>query len=514
MRSKNGRPVLFLDGKSLTLEDVGNVARRGYEVALSDEACRRVEEASAAVKTWENSDDVIYGITTGFGDLATVKISRKDRRLLQENLLKSHACGVGDPFPEDVIRAMMLLRINSLIRGFSGISLAVLNQFVAFLNLGIHPLVPCQGSLGASGDLCPLSHLALPLLGLGKVRFRGRTMTAAKALSTAELSPVQLGAKEGLALNNGTASMGAMAVLALLDAESLARAADISAAIAIEALHGVPFPFDERTHALRPHTGQGVVARNIRRLIEGSEIIERYKGGKVQDAYSLRCVPQVHGATRDALAYVRKTLEVEINSVTDNPLIFASDGVAISGGNFHGQPLALAMDFFGIALAELANISERRQARLVDSSLSGLPPFLIENSGLNSGFMIAQYTAASLVSENKVLAHPASVDSIPSSANQEDHVSMGAWAARKGRMILDNVRRVLAIELLTASQGLDFSRLLRPGEGTVAAHDCIRSVVPYIRHDEYLAPFIERVEALLVRGALVECVEEAIGPLD
>jgi len=286
-----------LDGMSLTLEDVANVARRGWAVELDEETVRRVEASSAAVRAWENSDDVVYGITTGFGDLASVNISRKDRRLLQENLLKSHACGVGAPFPEDITRAMMLLRINSLVRGHSGISLAVLNQFVDLLNLGIHPVVPCQGSVGASGDLCPLSHLALPLIGHGSVRYKGRTMAAAKALQMAGLSPVQLGAKEGLALNNGTASMGAMAVLALLDAECLAKTADIAAALSIEALHGVPFAFDPRTHALRPHNGQGRVAGNIRRLIEGSEILEKFKSGKVQDAYSLRCVPQVHGAT-------------------------------------------------------------------------------------------------------------------------------------------------------------------------------------------------------------------------
>lgn len=509
-----GNKKIRLNGMSLTLDDVMNVARKGYGVEFDEPAVRRVEESSAAVRGWENSDEVVYGVTTGFGDLATVNISRKDRRLLQENLLKSHACGVGDPFPEDITRAMMLLRINSLVRGYSGISLSTLNQFAALLNLGIHPVVPCQGSVGASGDLCPLSHLALPLIGHGTVKYKGRIMSAAKALQTAGLVPVQLGAKEGLALNNGTASMGAMGVMALLEAESLAKAADIAAAVSVEALHGVPFAFDERTHFLRPHTGQGRVAANIRRLIEGSEIIEKYRTGKVQDAYSLRCIPQVHGATRDALAYVRRTLEVEINSVTDNPIIFPSDGVAISGGNFHGQPLALAMDFFGIAVAELASISERRQARLVDTNLSGLPPFLVENSGLNSGFMIAQYTSAALVSENKVLAHPSSVDSIPTSANQEDHVSMGAYSARKGLSILGNVRKVVAIELLAASQALDFSRLLKPGAGTTAAHDCVRGVVPYLKHDEYLHPLIERVETLLTRGAVVKAVEETIGTLE
>jgi histidine ammonia-lyase len=514
LKTGEGSKTVRLDGLSLTLEEVMAVAREGWSVELDAEAVRKVEASSEAVREWENSDDVVYGITTGFGDLASVSISKKDRRLLQENLLKSHACGVGAPFPGDIIRAMMLLRTNSLIRGHSGISLEVLNLYVSFLNLGIHPQVPCQGSVGASGDLCPLSHLALPLIGHGEVEYKGDIMSAAKALKAAGLEPVQLGAKEGLALNNGTASMGAMAVLALLDAEMLAKTADIAAALSLEALHGVPYAFDERTHVLRPHDGQGRVARNVRRLIEGSEILEKYKSGRVQDAYSLRCVPQVHGATRDALAYVRRVLETEINSVTDNPIIFPDDGLAISGGNFHGQPLALAMDFFGIAVAELASISERRQARLVDGSLSGLPPFLVENSGLNSGFMIAQYTSAALVSENKVLAHPSSVDSIPTSANQEDHVSMGAYSARKGLSILDNARKVIAIELLTASQALDFSRLLKPGAGTMAAHDCVRGAIPYLKHDEYLHPLLERAEALAARGAVVEAVEEAIGALD
>jgi len=503
-----------LDGLSLGLDDVAGVAREGWKVELDQDAVRKAQASWAALREWENSDRIVYGVTTGFGDLASVSISKKDRKLLQENLLKSHACGMGEPFPEDITRAMMLLRINSLVRGHSGISLDVLNLYVSFLNLRIHPRVPCQGSVGASGDLCPLSHLALPLIGHGEVEYKGRVMPAAEALQEAGLRPVQLGAKEGIALNNGTASMGAMGVLALLDAEILAKTADIAAAISLEALHGVPYAFDERTHALRPHDGQGRVARNIRRIIEGSEIIEKYKSGRVQDAYSLRCVPQVHGASRDALGYVRRVLETEINSVTDNPLIFPDAGAAISGGNFHGQPLALAMDFFGIAVAELANISERRQARLVDGSLSGLPPFLVENSGLNSGFMIAQYTSAALVSENKVLAHPSSVDSIPTSANQEDHVSMGAYSARKALSILGNARKVVAIELLTASQALDFSRLLKPGAGTTAAHDCVRGVVPYLKHDEYLHPLMERVEALAARGAVVEAAEEAVGVLD
>jgi histidine ammonia-lyase len=357
--------------------------------------------------------------------------------------------------------------------------------------------------------------LAIALLGDGEAEYRGRIVPVKEALAREGLKPVSLGAKEGLALNNGTTVMNAVGALAILDAETLAKTADIVAALSLEALHGVPYAYDPRTHALRAYKGQGSVASNIRRLIEGSEIIERYKKDRVQDAYSLRCAPQVHGASRDALSYIRSVLEIEINSVTDNPLIFPQEKEALSGGNFHGQPLALAMDFFGIAMAEFASISERRQARMVDASLSGLPPFIIEDCGLNSGFMIPQYTSAALVSENKVLAHPSSVDSIPTSANQEDHVSMGGYAARKAVTILENTRKVLAIEMYLAAQALTFSLLyLKPGRGTLAAHSCIRRVVPYIRKDEYLHPLIQRAIELTERGSVVEAVESEIGELD
>ncbi|MDR1379044.1 MAG: histidine ammonia-lyase [Synergistaceae bacterium] len=508
------KDTVVLNGLSLSLEDVAKVAREGCEAKLDLEAAEAVEEAAALVETWASSDQVVYGITTGFGDLASVKISPKDRRILQENLLRSHACGVGTPYPVDVTRAIMLLRVNTLSRGYSGISLATLNGLVKLLNANIHPLIPRQGSVGASGDLCPLSHLAIALLGDGDAEYKGKIIPVKEALAQEGLKPIALGAKEGLALNNGTTVMNAVGALALLDAEKLAKTADIVAALSLEALHGVPYAYDARTHALRAYRGQGNVASNIRRLIEGSEIIERYKQNRVQDAYSLRCAPQVHGASRDALSYIRSVLETEINSVTDNPLIFPKEKEALSGGNFHGQPLALAMDFFGIAMAEFASISERRQARMVDASLSGLPPFIIEDCGLNSGFMIPQYTSAALVSENKVLAHPSSVDSIPTSANQEDHVSMGGYAARKAVSILENTRKVLAIEMLLAAQALNFSLLyLKPGRGTLAAHSCIRRVVPYIRKDEYLHPLMQRIIELTERGSVVEAVESEIGEL-
>ena len=506
--------VIVLDGLSLSISDVVKVARGGYRVELSEDAARAVNSTAGLVQKWALSSDVIYGITTGFGDLASVKISPEDRCELQKNLLRSHACGVGEPYPTDVTRAIMLLRINTLSRGYSGISLATLKALISLLNERIHPLIPCQGSVGASGDLCPLSHLAVALLGDGEAEYGGRIVPVREALADAGIEPISLGAKEGLALNNGTAAMNAVGALAIVDAERLAKTADIAAAMSLEALRGVPYAYDARTHALRPYKGQGDAASNIRRLTEGSEIIERHKHERVQDAYSLRCVPQVHGASRDAFAYVRSVLEIEINSVTDNPLIFPESGDVLSGGNFHGQPLALAMDFFGIAAAELASISERRQARILVSSVSGLPPFLIEGSGLNSGFMIPQYTSASLVSENKVLAHPSSVDSIPTCAFQEDHVSMGGYSARKAVEILENTRKVLAIEMFISAQGLDFSlKRDRPGRGTFAAHKYIRGSVPFIERDEFLYPLIQRTLELTSDGGLVDAVEAEVGEL-
>ncbi len=506
-------PKIELTGHSLTLEDVINVARNGYEVSLDPAAVTFIERGAGIVRKWAESDKVIYGVNTGFGDLASVVISPENSKILQENLLKSHACGVGPAFSEDIVRAIMLLRVNSLIRGFSGISLTPVAQIVNFLNMGIHPVIPEQGSVGASGDLCPLSHLGITLLGLGEVTLCGEKMSAFEAMKLKGLQPVSLGPKEGLALNNGTAAMTAVGALALADAIQLTKAADIAGALSLEALHGVPYAFDQRTHELRPYLGQRRVASNIRKLIVNSEIIEQFKHQRVQDAYSLRCIPQVHGASRDALDYVKGKLQIEINSVTDNPLIFPSDMEAISGGNFHGQPIAINMDFMGIALAELANISERRVARLVDGKLSGLPPFLVKNSGLNSGFMIPQYTAAALVSENKVLAHPSSVDSIPTSANQEDHVSMGAFSSRKASLILNNVRKVIAIELFTSSQALEFSKPLRAGDGTEAAYRKIRESIPFLEKDEYLHPFIQSAIRLLENTQIISSVEDVVGNL-
>ncbi len=504
---------LKLNGHSLRLNDIINVARHGQKVELDDSAIAFVERGSEMVSSWVREGKSIYGVTTGFGDLASTAIPPEKSEELQENLLKSHACGVGEPFSEDVTRAIMLLRVNTLIRGFSGISLKTLQLLVDFLNLGIHPVIPEQGSVGASGDLCPLSHLGISLLGLGDVVYEGKRMPASEALRKAGLKPIRLGPKEGLALNNGTTVMTAVACLVLYDALELAPLADVAAALSLEALKGVPYAFDPRTHELRPHEGQQIVARNILNLIDSSEIIEKYKHDRVQDAYSLRCVPQVHGASRDALDYVKNKIQIEINSVTDNPLIFPAEGEAISGGNFHGEPIALAMDFLGIALSEIGNISERRVARLVDHKLSGLPPFLISESGVNSGFMIPQYVAAALASENKGLSHPSSVDSIPTSANQEDHVSMGMYAARKASSILKNVRNILAIEFLTASQGLDFLKPLRAGKGTGKVHETIREVIPFIQKDEYIHPLIGETARLVSDGTLLRAAREAVGDL-
>ncbi|EFC91589.1 histidine ammonia-lyase [Dethiosulfovibrio peptidovorans DSM 11002] len=506
--------IVKINGHSLTLRDLVNVARNGYAVEIEEEAIKKVNYASSLIQKWVEDNRIIYGVTTGFGDLATVNVDREKCTLLQENLLRSHAVGVGDPLPVETVRAIMLLRLNGLTAGHSGITLETLTQMVNFLNLDIIPHVPSQGSVGASGDLCPLSHIAVSMLGEGDVFYKGVRMSALEAMSKAGLKPIHLHPKEGLALNNGTAALTGLGALALWDALTVAKTADIAGALSVEALHGVPYAFDERTHAIRPHQGQIDVASNIRKLIQDSQIIEKFKHERVQDAYSLRCIPIVHGASRNALRFIKETIELEMNSVTDNPLIFPDSEDVISGGNFHGQPIALPMDFFGIAVAELGSISERRVSRMVDKSLSnGLPPFIIADSGVNSGFMISQYTAAAVVSENKTLAHPASVDSIPTSANQEDHVSMGYWASLKGTRILENVQKVLGIEILSACQGIDFSKPLTPGKGTKAAYDRFREEVPYIEKDVFLYPLMDQAISVVKSGALVEAVEKAVGEL-
>ena len=446
---------ILITGHTLTLEELAAVCRDNAPVALAPEAKQRILESRQVVDMLVDEAAVVYGITTGFGKFSDVTITQDECRQLQRNLIVTHAVGAGDPFPRDVARGIMLLRVNNLAKGFSGTRLELVETLVAMLNRGVTPVIPQKGSLGASGDLAPLSHMVLPMLGLGQAEYEGEVLPGDVAMERAGIPTVELVAKEGLALINGTQAMTSVGALAVYDAIGLMKAADIAAAMSFEANRGVEDALDPRVHAVRPHDGQMKTAANLRNLLFGSGNVTCQGEIRVQDGYSLRCVPQVHGASQDAINYVKSKVEIEMNAVTDNPIIFKETMEGISGGNFHGQPMALAFDFLGIALSELANISERRLERLVNPNLGGFPAFLVKKGGLNSGFMIVQYSAAALVSENKVLAHPASVDSIPSSAGQEDHVSMGTIAARKAAEILGNVRRVLAMELMCACQAVD-----------------------------------------------------------
>ena len=517
----------ILDGEQLTIQQVHEIANEAARATMSPTAKQKIVRARKLVERWTNNDEVVYGITTGFGEFANIRIQAEDIEQLQENLIFSHAAGTGDPLPDEVVRAMMVLRVNALAKGFSGIRLSTVELLIAMLDRDIIPVIPSQGSVGASGDLVQLAHLVLAMMGKGKVRQKGkggkeRFVHSNTALRENGLHPIRLAAKEGLALINGTQMMTAYAALAVHQARLLAKIADIAASISVEALRGSDTAFDERIHKLRPYKGQCAVAKNLRRLMHGSALRESHRSNdtRVQDAYSIRCIPQVHGASRDAIDYVYDKILIEINSANDNPLIFPDDGIHLEGGNFHGQPVALAMDFLAIALSELANISERRIERLVNGSLSGLPRFLTPNGGLNSGLMIAQYTAASLVSENKVLAHPASVDSIPTSANQEDHNSMGSISAQKAWRVLKNVQTVLAIELLCASQGMDFARTLKnkvpfnAGEGTEAAYQFIRKHIKHLTKDRVLYDDIQKALGLVLDGSILPAVEKRIGKLD
>lgn len=517
---------IHIDGNSLTLEDVERVARLRPPVLLSAPALAQLDHSRRAVEDVVQSGAPVYGITTGFGKFKDVTIDPKDTQKLQRNLLLSHAAGVGPNFDTPVVRAALLLRANALAKGYSGVRPQVVTLLLDLLNKEVHPCVPEQGSLGASGDLAPLAHLALVLIGEGSAEFRGETLAGGQALVKAGLEPLVLEAKEGLALTNGTQIMSAMGALIVLEADRLVKMADIIGAMSLEAQLGSSRAFNAQIHAARPHPGQIQSAQNLRLLLKDSGLIASHANcPMVQDAYSLRCMPQVHGASRQAFKHAREVFEIEINAATDNPLVF-DDGI-MYGGNFHGQPLAIVLDYLSVALAELANISERRTERLVNPALSnGLPAFLTKYGGLNSGYMIAQYTAAALVSENKSLAHPASVDSIPTSANQEDHVSMGATAGRKARAILQNVRRVLAIELLCAAQGLDF-RLheqtfckggeqhtgVAPGPGILAAYRLVREQIPFLDDDRELHSDILKADQILQSGELLNTVEAVLGPL-
>ena len=506
--------VFRLGDEPLTLEILMSVARDGRRVEVGGAARRAMQDARAVVDAVVAGGDAapaVYGVNTGFGALAEVRISADQVVRLQQNLVRSHAAGVGAPLPRDAVRAMMLLRAAVLATGRSGARPLCCERLCELLNAGVHPIIPARGSVGASGDLAPLAHLALGMIGEGEAELDGERLPAALALRRADITPLVLEAKEGLTLLNGTQHMTAVGGLAVLDAERTCRIADIAGALSLEALKGTARAFDPRVIAARPHPGQIAVASLLRDLLVGSEIAESHKDcGKVQDPYSLRCMPQVHGASRDVLGFARTVLEREAASSTDNPLVFVDTSEMISGGNFHGQPVALALDAAAMAVAELANISERRIEQLVNPHLSsGLPPFLAPDSGLNSGFMIAQVSAAALVSENKILAHPASVDSIPSSAGREDHVSMGATAALKLATIHDQVRTVLAIELLCAAQGIDLRRPLTTTRPLEAIHAAIRARVPAMMTDRPIAPDITAVRALIDDGTLLAAAASA-----
>jgi histidine ammonia-lyase len=517
--------VLVLDGNSLRIEDVARAAFRvERSFSISESAKEQVRLSRKLVEQWVEKGETIYGVTTGFGEFANVSIPHDDLKLLQLNLVRSHSAGVGQPLADEVVRAMLLLRANALAKGCSGIRLEVIEFLLRLLALDILPVIPSRGSVGSSGDLAPLSHLALALIGEGRVTVAegsGRIeMNALEAFRIAGLSPILLEAKEGLALINGTQMMTALGSLALKRAEELAELSDISAALSFEALRATDTAFDPRLHAARPHSGQATVARHMLALTKDSEIRRSHEHNdpRVQDAYSLRCIPQVHGAVRDNLAHIRRVLEIEVNSATDNPLVVAesvdADGVVhgahLEGGNFHGEPVAFVLDLLAIVVSELASISERRTERLVNGALSqGLPRFLTPKGGLNSGYMIAQYTAAALVSENKVLAHPASVDSIPTSANQEDHNSMGSVAALKLPQVIGNVERVLAIEMLCAAQGVDFLAPLKPGVGSGTAHRLIREAVPTLDHDRTTSIDIDAVLKLIQSPGFLDSVSSS-----
>ncbi len=498
MSSSLGGSMIELGKERLTLDLYAKIVREKEKVFLSEETKTCVRASRRIVEGIIDEKRVVYGINTGFGKLSDHRISETDIDKLQLNLLMSHACGLGDVFSEAVVRGMLTLRIKSLIQGNSGIRLETVEKMIEYLNNDIIPVVYEQGSLGASGDLVPLAHMALPLIGKGEVFYQGERMETLDALEKAGVEPIDaLHAKEGLALINGTQAMTAVAALSVYDAFYLMDVANKNVALVMEALEGIIDAFDARVQDVRQQSGQIVVANRIRSLLEGSKNITKQGTVRVQDAYSIRCVPQVHGATLDTLYFVRDIVEKEMNAVTDNPLIF-DNGDAISAGNFHGQPVALVMDYLAIAMSEIANISERRLERLVNPQLSeGLPAFLVEKKGLNSGFMIVQYAAASLVSENKVLAHPASVDSIPSSANQEDHVSMGTIAARKASKIIGHVQEVLALELFTVAQALDFRGLDGMSEKLRSIYDCVRSEVPHIGQDCVMQPYMRSVSNMI-----------------
>ena len=506
--------ALELTGRDLTVAQVVAVARKGTRVTLSGDARQRMEASRSVIERVLAEGRTVYGVTTGFGDLADVRIEPGQTAELQHNLVRSHAAGVGPDLPTDIVRAMLALRANALAVGLSGVRVTVAELLCAMLNAGVHPVIPSRGSVGASGDLAPLAHLALVTIGEGDAELNGRRVTGGAALRDAGLEPLRLEAKEGLALLNGTQLMSGIGALAIADAQRLTETADVIGAMSLEALEGTGVAFSEALVAARPHPGQVASARHLRALLADSEIGAAHRDSphRVQDAYSLRCIPQVHGAVRDAIDQLERVVSIEINAATDNPLVFppsaeAPEGDVISGGNFHGEPLALALDYAKTAVTELASISERRTARLTDSHHSGLPAFLSEHPGVESGLMIAQYTAAALVNELQTLAHPSSVDTIPTSADQEDHVSMGATSALHLLDVLDRTSTVLAIEGLCAAQGLDFRAPMRPGSGVARAHALVRSAIAHLDADRPPAPDIEAVRVMVIDGRLLAAAD-------
>lgn len=504
---------IIITGNTLTLEEVISVCRRYAQVELSDMAKDKILKSRKVVDDFVDNETVVYGITTGFGKFSDVTITKEESKVLQRNLIITHAVGAGKPFETEIVRGIILLRINNIAKGYSGAKLETIQTMIDMLNKKVHPVIPEKGSLGASGDLAPLAHMVLPMIGLGEAEYNGEILPGGEAMKRSGIPVIELTSKEGLALINGTQVMTSVGALALYDAINLSKVSDIAAALSFEAHNGVTNALDNRVHDLRPHKGQVDTARILLKLLEGSKNTTKQGEIRVQDAYSLRCSPQVHGASKDAINYVKENVEIEMNSVTDNPIIFTETLEGISGGNFHGQPMALSFDFLGIALSELANISERRIERLVNPALSGLPAFLVKHGGLNSGFMIVQYSAASLVSENKVLAHPASVDSIPSSANQEDHVSMGTIAARKARSIMENARRVIAMEIMCACQAIDLRGSKGLGKGTAPVYDTIRKSVPMLKEDRPLYEDINKCESLIINGEIIKAAEDSVGEM-
>ena len=505
---------VILNGEDLTLEEVVAVAREKAPVEIAPENIEKVKESRKIVDKIVEEERVVYGVTTGFGSLAKVHIDKDDCSQLQENLIRTHSSGYGDPLSEEEVRALMLIRINSLVKGVSGIRLETVQTLLDMLNKGVIPHIPEKGSIGASGDLAPLSHMVLPMLGLGRAFYKGELMSGQEAMDKAGVKVIHLEAKEGLALINGTTVLTAIGALATYDAIKLAKLADIAGALSLEAHRGIIDAFYEKLHTIRPHAGNLTTAKNIRTLTEGSTFMTHTAEIRVQDAYTLRCMPQIHGASKDTINYVADKVAIEVNAATDNPIIISEDEV-ISGGNFHGEPMAQPFDFLGIGAAELGNVSERRVERLVNAQLSDFPSFLVKHPGLNSGFMITQYACAALVSENKVLAHPASVDSITSCENQEDFVSMGTIAARKAREIIKNSRRVVATEIMAAVQAIDFRKEMtdgKLGKGTQAAYDLVRSKLDFIAHDKDIQMYdeLEKMTDLLVNDDLLEAVEKVV----